>query len=149
MNLGSFGAALREYEPPAEPDDFEFCGEKFVVRGEIPSMLHLTIAAALAGRIGALEGDTALFEALRHALTVPERKTGGETIPADDSEWQRFHRLSANTLVDTEWITSLVLNIMAAESGRPTVRRSTSSTGSSPTSTSSNTSASDSPDSQG
>lgn len=146
-SLGSFGAAMREYEPPAEPDEFEFCGEKFVVRGEIPSMVHITVAAALAGKIGALDGDAALYEALRHALTVPQRTVGGEIVPADDSEWQRFQRLATSRLVDGEWITSLVLNLMAAEAGRPTVRRSTSSTGSSPTSTSSSTSASDTPDS--
>lgn len=143
--LGTFGAAMREYAPPAEPDTFELCGETFTVRGEIPGMLHLTIAAAWNGQLTAIEGDAALYEAMRHALTVPEHKAGEETVPADDSEWQRFRDLTVENNVEGEWITAIVFRIMAAEDGRPTERRSTSSDGSSPTSPSSSNSSSNSP----
>jgi len=144
-SLGSFGAARREYEVPAEPDTFDFCGETFTVRGTIPSMVHLSVAAAWAGKISGLDGDAAMYEALRYALTVPERKVDGKTEPADKSEWERFRKLAVTANVEGEWLTALTFNLMSAESARPTVRRSTSSDGSSPTSTSSNTSASDSP----
>lgn len=141
-SLGTFGAAMREREPNAEPDTFEFCGETFTVHGTIPSMLHLTIAAAWAGKVSAFEGDAAMFEALRHALTVPAH----DGAPADASEWDRLYRLAIDRDVEAEWLTALVFNLMAAEDGRPTERRSTSSTGSSPTSQSSSSSSSDSPD---
>jgi hypothetical protein len=141
-SLGSFAAAKREYEAPAEPDTFEFCGETFTVRGTIPSMLHLTVAAAWAGKISAFEGDAALYEALKYALTVPERTDGGKTIPADTSEWDRFYRLSVDRDAEGEWLTAIVFNIMAAEDARPTERLSTSSTGQSSTGTSSSGSAS-------
>jgi hypothetical protein len=143
--LGTFAAAKREYEALAEPDTFEFCGETFTVRGTIPSMLHLTVAAAWAGKIPAFDGDAALYEALQHALTVPERTDGDKTIPADTSEWDRFYRLSVDQDVEGEWLTALVFNIMAAEDARPTRRLSTSSTGQSTTGTSSSSSASDAP----
>jgi hypothetical protein len=148
-SLGTFGAAVREREPNAEPDTFEFCGETFTVHGTIPSMLHLTIAAAWAGKMAAFEGDAALFEALRHALTVPASDAGGTKVPADASQWDRFYRLAIDSDVEAEWLTALVFNLMAAEDGRPTERRSTSSTGSSPTSPSSSSSSSDSPVSPG
>jgi hypothetical protein len=145
-SLGTFAAAAREYDPDAHaPDTFEFCGETFTVRGTIPSMLHLTVAAAWVGKLSAFDGDAALYEALRHALTVPERKVDGVTHLADTSEWDRFYRLAIDNNVEGEWLTAIVFKIMGAEDARPTERRSTSSDGSSPTGTSSNTSASDSP----
>lgn len=142
-SLGTFAAAKREYEASAEPDTFDFCGETFAVRGTIPSMLHLTVAAAWAGKIPAFDGDAALYEALQHALTVPDRTVDGKTIPADTSEWDRFYRLSIDQDVEGEWLTALVFNIMAAEDARPTRRLSTSSTGQSSTGTSSSEPASD------
>jgi hypothetical protein len=146
-SLGSFGAAAREFASDnREPDTFELCGETFTVRGEIPGMLHLTIAAAWSGKVSAFDGDAALYEAIRHALTVPERQVDGKTVPADDSEWQRFQELTIEKHVEGEWITAIAFNIMAAEDGRPTERRSGSSTGSSPTSTPSSSSSSDSQD---
>jgi hypothetical protein len=145
-SLGTFAAAAREYDPDAHaPDTFEFCGETFTVRGTVPSMLHLMVAAAWIGKISAFDGDAALYEALRHALTVPEHTVDGKTIPADISEWDRFYRLAIDRNVEGEWLTAILFNIMAAEDARPTVRRSTSSSGSSPTGTSSSSSASDSP----
>jgi hypothetical protein len=90
-SLGTFGAAVREREPNAEPDTFEFCGETFTVHGTIPSMLHLTIAAAWAGKVSAFEGDAALFEALRHALTVPR------STPAAEGSGRRIRSGTAST----------------------------------------------------
>jgi hypothetical protein len=145
-SLGSFAAAKREYEPDdRELDTFEFCGETFTVRGTIPGMLHLTIGASLSGKISGIDGAAAFYEVLRHALTAPAREVGGKTVPEDDSEWQRFYRLAIDRDVETEWITAIGYELLGAETGRPTERRSTSSTGPSPTGTSSNSSVSDTP----
>jgi hypothetical protein len=145
-HLGSFGAARREFEPPAEPDTFDVCGETFTVVGEIPAMVELTLSAALGGKVSGLDGDSALYEALRHALTVPEHDVDGKTVPADASEWERYRKVTIAHRLEDGWLTALALNIMSAQAGRPTVRRSTSSDGPSRTGTSSNSSSSDSPD---
>lgn len=149
-NLGSFGAAVREYEPDdREYDTFDFCGETFTVVGEIPPFLELKFAAALAGKVDGLDGDAVLYESLQYALTVPEHTTDGKTIPADTTQWDRFSR-TAPKLEDGEWFTALVMRLLGAQAGRPTKRRSTSASGSSPTSPSSSSSSSpslDSPDS--
>lgn len=146
-NLGSFGAAAREYEADdRELDTFEFCGETFTVVGEIPPFLELKFAAALAGKVDGLDGDAVLYEALQFALTVPARTVDGKPVPADASQWNRFSR-AAPQLEDGEWFTALVMTILAAQAGRPTRRRSGSSAGSSPTSPSSSSSSSPSPDS--
>jgi hypothetical protein len=143
-SLGSFGAAIREYEPDgAERDTFEFCGETFTVEDLIPSMLELHVAAGLLGKVSGVEGDAAVFEALRCALTIPARD-GGEP---DESQWQRFYALALDKRADGRWLTAIALNIMGAQAGRPTEQRPTSSSGPLPTSTSSSTSVSDSPDS--
>jgi len=144
-SLGTFGAVVREYEPPTDPDTFELCGGTFRVVGEIPGMVELKLGAALTGKIGGLEGDAALYEALRHALTVPEREADGKTVGADASEWDRFYEVATTKGAAGEWLTALVLNILAAQVGRPTVRPSTSSDGRSTTSTNSSASSSDSP----
>lgn len=144
-SLGSFGAAVREHDPAVDPDTFDFCGQTFTVHGQIPGMLELTISAALAGKVSGVDGDAALYEALRIALTVPGRETDGKKIPADASQWERFYRLAIDQRAEGELLTALVLNIVGAQVGRPTERRSTSQPGPSPTSTSSNSSASASP----
>lgn len=145
-SLGTFGAVVREYEPPTDPDTFELCGETFRVVGEIPGMVELKLGAALTGKLGGLEGDAALYEALRHALTVPEREADGKLVGADASEWDRFCEVATTKGASGDWLTALVLNILSAQLGRPTVRPSTSSDGQPPTSTPSNTSSSPSPD---
>jgi hypothetical protein len=58
-SLGSFAAAPVSTTRTRAPDTFEFCGETFTVRGTIPSMLHLTVAAAWIGKISAFDGDAA------------------------------------------------------------------------------------------
>jgi len=143
-SLGTFGAAKREYEPAStEPDTFEFCGQTFTVKGTIPGMVHLTVAAAFSGKVEGVDFAAALLEAIRHSLTVP---AAGDTAE-DDSEWLRFYEIAVANDVAQEELRDLAYVLVGADTGRPTVRRSGSSTGSSTTSTSSNSSSSDSPDS--
>lgn len=145
-SLGSFAAAKREYEPASnEPDTFEFCGETFTVKGTIPGMVHLSVAAAMSGKVSGVDFAAALLEAIRHALTAPAI---GDEAEAED-EWLRFYRLAVEYDVSSEELRNIAYVLMGADTGRPTVRRSGSSTGSSATSTSSNSSSSDSPDSPG
>jgi hypothetical protein len=148
-SLGSFGTAIREYAPAlAEPDTFEFCGESFEVVGHVPAIVELTMSAAMAGKVSALDGDAAMYEVLRFALTDPERRDGDEVVRADDSRWDRFYQLAAERDPEPEVLTTIALKILAAQIGRPTVRRSTSSPGPLPTGTPSSSSASDTPASQ-
>jgi hypothetical protein len=146
-SLGKFGAATREYDPGGERDTFEFYGTTFTVHADIPGMLELTISAALAGKVSGVDGDAAMYEALRCALTVPEREVDGQRSPVDASQWERFYRLAIDRCAPGELLTAITLNIMGAQVGRPTGQRSTSPSGSLPTSTSSNSSASPSPES--
>lgn len=144
--LGSFGAAIREYAPAlAEPDTFEFCGETFEVVGHVPAIIELTMSAAMAGKVSPIDGDAAMYEVLRSALTEPERRDGDQVVRADESQWDRFYRLAAAQDPESEVMTAIAMSILAAQVGRPTRRRSTSSPGPLPTSTSSSSSASDSP----
>ena len=144
-SLGSFGAALREYEPPADPDTFEFYGETFTVHGEIPAMLDLAMTAAYVGRSSLADGDAAMYEALRIALTIPEREVDGKKLPADPAEWERFSRLATAKAAPGEMLVQITFGIIGMQMGRPTGQRSTSSGGPLPTSTNSSSSASDSP----
>lgn len=146
-SLGSFGAAAREYDPGAERDDFEFFGETFVVHQEIPAMIELTITAALAGKATGQQGDAAMWEALRIALTIPAHTADGKTVPANDEQWDRFYALAVRRGASSEDLSRLALSIAGFQIGRPTEQRPTSSDGSLPTSTSSNSSSSATPDS--
>lgn len=123
-SLGTFEAAVREYEPPADPDTFELCGETFTVRGAIPGMLHLTVGASLSGKIRGVDAAAAMWEALRYALTVPAGKSGDEDVPEDDSEWQRFYQLTVDRRVETETIAEIAYQLLGAEVGRPTGQQS-------------------------
>lgn len=147
MKLGSFGAAIREVDPDSERDEFDFFGQTFQVRGVIPPMLMLQLGAAIAGKIDEMDGNAAVYEALRCALSTPERQDGDTTVEADDSQFHQFFRLAVKKRADTDSLLSLTFALVGAQDGRPTGQRPTSSDGSLPTSTSSNTSASDSPDS--
>jgi hypothetical protein len=138
-SLGTFGAAKREYETPAEPDTFEFCGETYTVRGVIPTMLDLELAAGYAGKIGSVATNAAMFEALRIALTGPDED--------DLAQWHQFRRAAIDNNVDDDEIARLTLTLCGWQIGVPTGQPSTSSDGQLPTSPSSNTSASASPDS--
>lgn len=145
-SLGSFSAAAREYDPgAADRDTIEFYDETFTIHGEIPAMVQLTVTAAMAGKVGGVEGDAAMYEALRIALTVPEREVDGKKVPADATQWERFCKLANDRGAPEELLSAVTFNILGAQMGRPTVRRSTSSSGPLPTSTNSNSSVSDSP----
>lgn len=146
-SLGSFSAAVREYDPAAERDEFDFYDEHFVVYGEIPAIVDLTMTAAVVGKATSIDGDAALFEALKAALTIPAREVDGEPVRADDSQFDRFYRLAIRNDAPAELLTTIAYKILGAQVGRPTKRRSISSAGPLPTSTSSNSSASTSPDS--
>lgn len=146
-SLGSFGAAVREFEPDSERDDFTFFGETFVVEGIIPPMLTLQLGAALSGKIDELEGNAALWEALRCALTKPESTDGDEVTAADEEPFERFYRLAVQKRCEIGDLMKLVFTLVGAQAGRPTEQRPTSAPGPLPTSTSSNSPASDSLDS--
>jgi hypothetical protein len=73
-SLGTFGAAVREFDPDGERDTFDFFGTTFVVEGVIPPMLMLQLGAAMTGKIGDIEGNAAMWEALRTALTKPRQR---------------------------------------------------------------------------
>jgi hypothetical protein len=144
--LGTFEAAAREYNPnAAERDDFNFYGEKFTIYGEVPAMVELTMTAALAGKASGMDGDAAMWEALRTALTIPQHEIAGRKVPPDDSQWLRFSALATEREAPSELLTAIALNIVGAQLGRPTEQRSTSSPGPLPTSTNSSSSASLSP----
>jgi hypothetical protein len=125
-SLGSFAAAAREYEPKADPDTFEFAGETFTVRGAIPGMVHLTVGASTSGKLPAADFAAAVMETLRHALTSPAHDAEGETVPADESEWLRFHELAIANGVKAEHLRDLAYELLAADMGRPTRQRSDS-----------------------
>ena len=135
-NLGSFGAAVREADPRAEKDTFEFCGEQFEVKGEIPPMLMLQLGAAASEKIEQTEGMAALWEAMRCSLTSE----------SDGSEFQRFYKLAVTNYVGLEDLIALAMALFEAQAGRPTVQQPASLGGPLPTSPSSSTSPSPSQD---
>jgi hypothetical protein len=146
-SLGTFGAAVREFEPDGERDTFEFFGETFTVVDVIPGMVALQIGAALSGKISDLDGDAAVWEVLRCSLTRPPREADGKPVRADASQFERLHALAIRNRCDSESLVRLALALLEADGGRPTGQQSTSSPGPLPTSTNSSSSASDSPDS--
>ena len=133
MDLGSFGAALRELDDDREPDTFVFCGEEFAVVDRIPSMLMLQLGASVTGKVPEAEGLTAMWEALRCSLTVPAR---GDA-PADGSGFDRFYKLAVERRAYIEDIMKLTFALFEAEAGRPTGRPADSHVGPSSTSPSS------------
>ena len=144
--LGSFGAAVREADPHAQKDTFEFCGEQFEVQDTIPPMLMLQLGAAASGKIEETEGMAALWEAMRCSLTAPEREVKaedatGETklekVDADPAQFQRFYKLAVAARVDLQELIRLAMALFEAQAGRPTGQRPASPAGSLPTSTSS------------
>lgn len=152
--LGSFGAAVREADPRAEKDTFEFCGETFTVEDKIPAMLMIQLGASATGKIDEQEGLGAIWESMRVSLTVPERTVvadGGEARvePADGTQFDRFYRLAVANRVDLEDLMRVAMALFEAQAGRPTGQRPTSPGGSLSTSTSSSTSPSPHPALQG
>lgn len=144
-HLGSFGAAVRELDPDAEKDTFDFCGEKFEVVGTIPPMLMLQLGAASSGKIEDAEGLAAMWEAMRCSLTAPEREEDGKTVPADETQFQKLYKAAVSKRVSVEDLMQLTFALFEGQAGRPTGEPQGSSPGPSSTSPSSSTSSSTHP----
>lgn len=127
-NLGEFGAALRELDPDGERDHFLFFGEKFVLVADVSGITEMQLAAGLTGSVGEDDAASAMWDALLEAL-------GAE-------QFEKFKLLAREKRADLQSIMGLVFRIMAAPTGRPTERRSTSGDGPPATSPSSSTSSS-------
>lgn len=140
-HLGSFGAALREIDPAAERDTFEFFGEKFTVEGVMPEILRFQLSATLVGGDTGTNGMAAMWGALRAALTKPGADGGRE----DDSQFDRFYRLAVARKANTDSLMDLAFRLFEVQAGRPTVEPQGSSAGSSTTSPSASTSSSTHP----
>jgi hypothetical protein len=145
--IGSFGAAAREFDPDIERDTFDFFDQEFVVEGVIPAMLNLQMGAALTGKIDEMEGNAAVWQALRCALSKPEHRVGDVTIPADEAQFERFYGLAVARNCELNELLKLALSLFGAQAGKAREQQPTSPDGPQPTSTSSSSPASDSPDS--
>lgn len=145
MKLGSFGAAVRELDPGSERDTFDFFGSEFTVAAPIPAMLVIHLGAVMTGKIGEIEGNSAVWEALRAALTVPGSDDG--SVVPDRSEFDRFYRLAVRRRCNTEELLKLVFALVGVQIDFPTEQPPTSPDGRQTTSESSKSSASDTPDS--
>lgn len=141
-HLGTFGAAQREAAPITDQDSFEFCGEKFDVQGQIPSMLMIQLGAAATGKIEEQEGFGAIWEVMRCSLTVEEHEVDGKAVPEDASGFQRFYRLAVAKRVELPELIRLAMALFEAQAGRPTERQPDSPAGPPPISTSSSGSSS-------
>jgi hypothetical protein len=137
-HLGSFGAAMRQLDPDAEKDTFEFFGETFTVHGVIPPVVMMQLGAAFTGKIDTHEGNTAMWMAMSSALTVP----GDEP---DDSQFDRWYKLAAEKRADLPTLIRLTTALFEAQAGRPTGELPASTDGQLATSPSSNGSSSTPP----
>lgn len=131
-HLGSFGAAVKELDPGAEKDTFDFFGETFTVAGVIPPMLMLQLGAASTGKIDEQEGLAALWETMRCSLDADE---GGD-------QFDRLYKLAVAKRCDLEDLMRLAMMLFEAQAGRPTEEPQGSFPGPSRTSPSSSTSSS-------
>lgn len=145
MKLGSFGAAARELDPGSERDTFDFFDREFTVHGIIPPMLMLHLGAVMTGKIGEIEGNAAVWEALRCALTIPG--SDDDKTPPDHSEFDAFYRLAVRRRCTTDELLKLTFALLGVQIDFPTEQPPTSPAGPLPTGESSNSSASDTPDS--
>lgn len=141
--LGSFGAAIRELDPEAERDTFDFFGHEFTVQGVIPPVLMMHLGAVMTGKIGEIEGNAAVWEALRCALTVSGSDDG--TVVPDHSEFDRFYKLAVRRRCTTDELLKLTFALLGVQIDFPTEQPPTSPNGQLPTGETSNSSASDTP----
>lgn len=157
-HLGSFAAAVRELDPDAPKDTFEFCRETFTVHGAIPGILMIQLGASATGKIEDSEGLGAIWEAMRCSLTIPEHEaevveddedgepvTVTKTVPADPAQFHRFYKLAVANVVGLEELMRLTMGLYEAQAGRPTVEPRGSLAGQRSTSPNSNTSSSTHP----
>ncbi|MDH6460114.1 hypothetical protein M2302_000265 [Micromonospora sp. A200] len=140
-HLGSFGAALRELDPGADRDTFDFFGESFTVEGVMPPIQLFQLSAAILGGERGTSGMAAMWGAFRAALTKPAEDGKRQ----DDSQFDRFYRLAVLRKCDTDSLMDLAFNLFEAQTGRPTVEPRGSSAGQSTTSPSASTSSSTHP----
>ena len=140
-HLGSFGAALREIDPGADADTFEFFGATFTVVGVMPEILRFQLSATLVGGESGTSGMSATWGALRSALTKP----GADGKPDDSTEFDRFYRLAVAHKCDTDSLMDLAFKLFEVQAGRPTVEPPGSSPGQSATSPSAKSSSSEHP----
>ncbi len=141
-SLGSFGAAVREFEPDGDRDTFDFFDQTFTVEAAVPSVVLLKFCAGLVGQLSGIETDATMYELLRHTLTKPAAKPDEKP---DRTQWERFYELAAEKKCASDDLITLVLAIAGAQAGKERERSATSEGGSPPAGTSSNGSASDSP----
>lgn len=145
MKLGSFGAAARELDPDAERDTFDFFGAEFTVVGHVPALLAVQLGAVMTGKIGEIEGNAAVWEALRCALTVPGSEDG--TTRPETTEFDRFYKIAVRRDCTTDELLRLVFALLGIQIDFPTEQPPASPDGSLPTGEISNSSVSDTPDS--
>lgn len=149
-HLGSFGAAVKELDPGADRDTFDFFGETFTVHGVIPPMLMLQLGAAATGKIDDQEGLAALWESMRCSLTAPEHEEpdgegGTKTVAADGAQFDKLYKIAVNRNCSLDDLMKLALALFEVQAGRPTVEPRGSSAGLSTTSPSTSTSSSTHP----
>jgi hypothetical protein len=141
--IGSFGAAIRELDPDAEPVTFDFFDVEFTVRDLIPPALLLQFGAAVAGKTSIMRANAAVYAIFRASLSTPER----DGQPADTSQFDRFFHLAVTKRCDDDDLVELAWTLIGAQGDLPTVQPPTSPDGPLPTSENSNSSSPDTPDS--
>jgi len=140
-HLGSFGAAVRELDPDADKDTFEFLGHTFTVYGAMPEILKWQLASAVAGNGTMASLRAAEWSALMAALT---KQTEDDE---DVTEFTRFYLLAVEKKANEQSLQELVTKLFEVQAGRPFEEPPGSSAGQSETSPSSNGSSSTPPDS--
>jgi hypothetical protein len=126
-HLGDFGAAIKELDPNAEKDTFNFFGEKFEIIAEMPPMLIFQLAAGMTGKVAETEAMGAMWATLNVCL--------------GEDGFNQLYKVAVDRKADLESLMELVMNLFQASGGeRPTVQVSDSQAGLLPTSPSSNTS---------
>lgn len=129
---------MRELDPDAEKDTFDFFGEAFTVEGVIPPVVMMQLGAAFTGKIDSHEGNAAMWMAMSSALTKPGKEP-------DDSQFDRWYKLAAKNRTDMISLIKLVTALFEAQAGRPTGELPDSTAGQLETSPSSNGSSSTPP----
>jgi hypothetical protein len=108
--IGEFGAAAREADPQAEPDQFKFYGETFTVAERVGAMPLLRFAAVAESGTQAseMEGMAAMYELIRDCL-----------IPGD---WPRFQKVAADNKATDDEFLEICGAVYKAATARPTQR---------------------------
>lgn len=144
MDLGEFGAAIKELDPDAEKDTFTFFGEKFTVVAPMAPMLLFQMAAASTGKVDEAEGFAAIWETMRTCLDQPDLEPwtgeGDDPRPEPVKQFNQFYKIAVTKAADLPSLMKLAMKLFEAQNGRPTVEPQGSSDGPLRTSPSSSTS---------